>query len=307
MFEAFQFGPVLIWMRLTFLLVAIWLSTEFFLRLAATASLSLQSIRDYAWWHLGSFVFFGRMFAVVADYQWYSAHAMNILIMWDGAFSFIGAIFGIALVLFWATGSQRATFLQWLDVLLPAATFGLSIDWLGMFLAAESYGKPTNVPWGITLDTFSVRYTVPIHPVQLYYALFFLFLTFILLLIRKHSVRAGSETLFGIATSSLAFFFFEFLRGDFGIPVFAMMTDFLFLGSLFFSLGILALIEEKISERTNALYGVMVALLTLTYVLIRPWIDFPQFQLRFSQILAILSLLATSVYVVVHRRKYPHL
>ena len=307
MFEAFEFGPVIIWMRVLFLLVAIWMSTEFFLRLAASASLSIQSIKDDAKWHVIAFLLLGRILAVVGNYQAYLRNLSRIFIVWDGEFSFLGGDIGIAIVLFWSTRSQRATFLQWLDVLLPATTFGLAFDWVGMFLSAESYGKPTNLPWGVILDTFNVRYSVPIHPVQLYYAVFYFALTFVLLLIRKYSRRAGAETLIGIVLASIAVFLFEYLRGDFGIPVFAMITHFIFLTCLFASLGVLALIEQRLSERINLIYGSTVAVLTLAYVLARPWIDLPQIQFRFSQVLAILALLATIVYVVVHRHRYPHL
>lgn len=307
MFEAFQFGPATIWMRLAFLLLAIWASSEFFFRLSKAAGLSLQNITDDAKFHLIAFLLGGRLFAIIANYQVYAKNWLRIFIVWDGAFSFIGASLGVALVLFLVTSKQRATFLQWLDVLLPATTFGLAFDWLGMFMSAQAYGKPTNMPWGVVMDTFSVRYTVPIHPVQIYYALFYFFLTFVLLLVRKYSKRAGAETLFGIAIASLAIFLFEFMRGDFGIPVFAKLTDFIFLGCLIVSLGVLGLIETRLTERTNTLYGGIVAVLTVVYVLSRSWIELPQYQLRFSQVLAILALLATVVYVVVHRRKYPHL
>ena len=49
MFQAFEFGPFLIWSRLLFLCVGLWLSTEFFLRLAESAQLSLQHFRDRGW------------------------------------------------------------------------------------------------------------------------------------------------------------------------------------------------------------------------------------------------------------------
>lgn len=307
MYEAFEFGPVILWMHVVFLLLAILLSVEFFFRLAASASLSIQSIKDHAAWHLLAFLVMGRLMAVVGDYQAYLKNLGRIFIVWDGGFSFLGGAIGIALVLFWSTRMQRATFLQWLDVLLPAVTFGMAIDWVGMFLSARAYGKPTNMPWAVTMNTFDVRYTVPIHPVQLYYALFYFVLTFVLLLIRKYSKRAGAETLLGIIAASAAVFLFEFLRGDFGIPVFAMLTDFVFLACLIGSLGVLALIEQRLSERSNLLYGSIVAVATIAYVGLRTQIDLPQYQLRFTQVLAILALLATIVYVAIHRRKYPHL
>lgn len=307
MFEAFEIGPVIIWFRVVFLLLAIWMATEFFMRLAHAAGLSLQGFRENARWHLLAFILGGRVLAVVSQYQAYLSSPLRIFILWDGGFSFLGGAMGIATVLFFTTRSQRTTFLQWLDVLLPATMFGLAFDWFGMFMAAQAYGKPTDVPWGVTFDTFSVRYTVPIHPVQLYYVLFYLALTFVLLLIRKNARRAGAETMIGIIIASVGVFFLEFLRGDFGIPVFAMLTDFIFMGLLFLSLGILALIEQRLTERVNTIYSGGVMLLTIAYVLLRPWIGVVQYQFRFSQVLAILALLGTVVYVVVHRRKYPHL
>ncbi len=307
MFEAFQFGPVTIWLRLSFLLIGTWLATEFLFRLASSANLSLQSMKDDAKWHLIAFLLGGRILSIIGQYQSYIKHPLRVFVVWDGSFSFLGGAIGVALILFWSSRNQRVTFLQWLDVLLPATTFGLAFDWFGMFLSAQAYGKPTNVPWGVVMDTFSVRYTVPIHPVQLYYAFFYFILTFALLLIRRYSKRAGAETLLGIVMASVAVFFFEFLRGDFSIPVFAKLTDFVFLGCLFGSLGVLAIIEHKLSERANVAYGGVVALLTIAYIFSRSWLDLPQYQLRFSQVLSILALLATVVYVVVHRRKYPYL
>ncbi len=307
MFEAFQFGPATIWLRLMFLLVAVWMSTEFFFRLSTSAGLGLQSVKDDGKWHLLAFLLCGRLLAVVGNYESYVRDLLRIFIFWDGGFSFLGGAIGVGLVLFWSTRNQRTTFLQWLDVLFPATTFGLAFDWFGMFLSAQAYGKPTNVPWGVVMDTFNVRYTVPIHPVQLYYAIFYLTLTFVLLLIRKHSKRAGAETLCGIIAATSAVFLFEFFRGDFSIPVFAVLTDFVFLACLFGSLGVLAVVEHKLTERANLIYGSLVAVLTIAYVIVRPWIDLPQYQLRFSQVLSILALLSTVVYVTVHRRKYPHL
>ncbi len=307
MFEAVALGPVIIWVRLVFLLLGAWLAAEFFFRLALSANLSLQHMRDHAWRYLGAFLAGGRIIAVVSAYNVYQRDPLRFFIVWDGGFSFLGGAIGVGAVLFWVTREHRTTFLQWLDVLLPATMFGLGFDWLGKFAAAQSYGKPTDFFLGMVFDTLNVRYAVPIHPVQMYYAAFFFVLTFLLLLIRKHSRRAGAETLFGIVLASIGVFLMEFLRGDFGIPVFANITDFVFLGCLFTSLGILAALELRMTQRENTIYGVTVAVLTLTYIVVRERISFGAVQLRFSQVLSVLALLATVVYVVVHRRKYPHL
>lgn len=307
MFQALPLGPFLVWTSVVFLLIGIWVSTEFFLRLANSAHLSLQHFREHAWWYLGAFLLSGRVVAIVTQYRVYLHDVLRIFIIWDGGFSFLGGAIGIGAVLFWATRSHRATFLQWLDVLLPATSLGSVFSWLGLFFAGHAYGKPTDVFWGVTYDSISVRYAVPIHPVQLYYAFFFLALTFLLLIIRKYSTRAGTETLIGIFCASIGTFILEYFRGDFTIPVFATTVDFIILISLFISLGVFAVIEIMLSRRMLIAFEGTLLVVFGGYAILRSQLPLETHELRFNQFLAILSLLAAIVYVVVHRRRYPYL
>jgi phosphatidylglycerol:prolipoprotein diacylglycerol transferase len=308
MFEAFQIGPFIFWTHLTFLLIGLWLSAEFFFRLSQSAGLSLQNFKDYAPWHLLAAVLGGRLFAVIEQYRVYLKpdEPFKFFYLHDGNFSFLGAATGIAVVLYAARGTSRTTFLQWLDVLLPATCFGLSFNWLGKFAAGIAYGTPTDLWWGVTYDAPNVRFAVPVHPVQLYYAFFYFFLTFILLIVRKHAKRAGAETLAGISLAAVATFIFESFRGDFSIPVFATKLDFVVLFLVFISLGIFTLIE-KMSQRTIVICEILATVVSAAYLFARPWFPFEAFELRFSQLIAILALLAVVVYVVVHRQRHPHL
>lgn len=311
MFEAFQIGPFIIWTHLLFLLLGLWLSSEFFFRLAQSAGLSLQHFKDYAIWHLIAAVIGGRLFAIIEQYRVYLKpdDPFRFLFLHDGNFSFLGAAAGIALVLYIARGSSRTTFLQWLDVLLPATCFGMSFNWIGKFASGQAYGTPTDMWWGMTYDASNVRFAVPVHPVQLYYALFFFVLTFFLLIVRKHAKRAGAETLAGIVLASLATYVFEYFRGDFSIPVFATKLDFIVLCLVFISLGVFVLLAEKqrITPRAAIITEVVGMAVCAIYLFVRPWLDFETFELRFSQLLSVLALLAAVVYVTVHRRRHPHL
>ena len=307
MSEAISIGPFLIWTRAAFMLLGVWLSIEFFLRLSRSAHLSLQHFQDHAWQYVVAFLLGGRLFAIIADYRVYIKDLPRIVIVWDGGFSFLGGAMGIGAVLYFATRFHRSTFLQWLDVLLPATCFGLAFDWFGKFASGAAYGRPTDVFWSVTYDAINVRYVVPVHPVQLYYCLFFFVLTFVLLIIRKRATRAGAETLVGIFLAAVATFFLEYLRGDFGIPVFATQLDFLVLFLLFVSLGVFAALELKLSRLAVILYEVLLLVFVGGYLMLRSSLSVATFELRFNQFLAVLALLATIVYVVVHRRKYPHL
>lgn len=306
MFQAIEFGPFMLWSRLLFVLLGIWLATEFLLRLAESANLSLQHFRERAAWYAVSFLLGGRLAAVVAQYQVYLHDPLRIVTLTDGEFSFLGGAVGVGVVLYLSTRGHRSIFLQWLDTLVPSATLGMVFAWVGSFLAGEAYGKPTDMLWGIAYDAPNVRYTIPLHPVQLYYALFCFILTFVLLIIRQRSKRVGAETLVGITCLSIATFVFENFRGDFSIPVFATKVDFILLVALFFSLGIFAAIELKLSKRSFYLYQGALVAITLGYLLARPWLELETYEFRVSQLLAVLALLATVVYVVVERRKHPY-
>ena len=307
MFEAFSIGPFIIWTRIVFLLLGAWLSLEFFIRLAQSAHLSLQPFRDRAYLFLIAFLLGGRLLALLAEYRVYLRDPLRSLIVWDGNFSFLGGAIGVGVVLFLVTRAHRTTFLQWLDILTPATSFGLTFDWLGKFTSGQAYGRPTDLFWGVSYEAIDVRYVVPVQPVQIFYALFFAALTFLLLVVRKRANRAGSETLVGIVLASVGIFLLEYLRGDFAPPVFATQLDFAVLALLFVSLGLFTAVELRLSRTQTYVYESMLVVVVLLFLWLRSMLHLPTIELRFSQFLAVLSLLATVVYVIVHRRKYPHL
>ena len=307
MFEAFQFGPFIVWTRLLFLLFGIWFSIHFFLKLAQSQHLHLKHFLEKGWYYVLAFLLSGRIFAIIAQYRLYTKEPLRGFIIWDGGFSYLGGMIGIAAVLYWLNRKQRSTFLQWLDVLLPATTLGMVFDWIGRFVAGSSYGRPTDAFFGVTYDAMNVRYAVPIHPVQLYYVITFLIITFVLLIIRKYKLRAGAETLWGITITSLAIVVLETFRGDFMIPVFASSFDMIVLALLFVSLGVFAYFETQLSKRVIATAQTLLLVIFGSYILMRSSLPFDTFELRFSQFLSLLGLLSTIVYVVVHRQKHPNL
>lgn len=307
MFEAFSIGPFIIWTRIVFLLLGAWLSLEFFLRLAQSAHLSLQPFRDRALLFLIAFLLGGRLFSLLAEYRVYLRDPLRSIVVWDGNFSFLGGMIGVGVVLYLVARAHRTTFLQWLDILTPAASFGLAFDWLGKFTSGQAYGRPTDMFWGVTYEAIDVRYVVPVQPVQIFYTVFFAALTFVLLVVRKRAQRAGAETLVGIVFASVGTFFLEYLRGDFAPPVFATQLDFAVLALLFVSLGLFAAVELRLSHMKTYVYEGMLVVVVLLYLWLRFMLHLPTIELRFSQFLAILCLLAVVVYVIVHRRKYPYL
>jgi phosphatidylglycerol:prolipoprotein diacylglycerol transferase len=122
--------------------------------------------------------------------------------------------------------------LQYADVTVPWVGFGLFLTRIGCLLAGCDYGKPTDLPWGLSFPKDSYAFnrhvrehlissdaldSLPVHPTQIYESLAGLAFFFILIWFFKNRRRYSGHT--------LALFFIlygvfrfcnEFLRGDTG-------------------------------------------------------------------------------------------
>jgi len=142
---------------------------------------------------------------------------INIISIWDQGFSFWGAALGALAVGFYYLHKSEENLWKWADALIVPAMIGLIIGEMGAFLGGYSYGSPTALPWGITYESFNVKYTLPIHPTQIY-----VIMAIVLILAGKKYLskrtdffkREGSSTLYFTFFCSVAFFAIEFLRGD---------------------------------------------------------------------------------------------
>lgn len=92
----------------------------------------------------------------------------NFLSIWDQGFSFWGALLGFTLMLIYRIKKEGEALWKWFDSLSVPVLVGLIIGEVGAFLGGYSYGSPTDLPWGVSYETFTVKYTTAIHPTQLY-------------------------------------------------------------------------------------------------------------------------------------------
>lgn len=163
----------------------------------------------------------------------------NLLSLWDQGLSLWGALIGGGLSLLYHLRKAEESISKWADALMVPLLVGLSIGTIGTFLGGYSYGTPTNLPWGVLYESFNVKYTVPVHPVQLYE-----FLAIGSLLGSKRVLskktnwfeREGNSALYFAFFYSLICFILEFLRGDDTLLIFGIrlpQIGFFFLTLLF--------------------------------------------------------------------------
>ena len=97
---------------------------------------------------------------------------------------------------------------------------GQAIGRLGCFAAGCCYGKPTDLPWGVTFTNIYSARTVgtpldhSLHPTQIYESLFTLLIFFGLLLVAERKRFHGQVVLTYVSVYAIARFAVEFVRGD---------------------------------------------------------------------------------------------
>lgn len=140
--------------------------------------------------------------------------SINIL---DRGLSFWGAIIGILVCTKIITKKINEPFLGWMDNISIALVASTIFGNIGAFFEGLNYGRESNLPWAVIFDSGSIKYTVPIHPTQIYAAIVSSLIFVIAWKLRKSkwaSSLNGRITFF-ISISYLSGIFLEgFVRGD---------------------------------------------------------------------------------------------
>lgn len=124
----------------------------------------------------------GARLGHVFFYDWphYSTHPIDIFKIWEGGLASHGGAIGIFIALiFFVVLSRKSTpkltYLTALDAIVVPTAFAAGCIRIGNFINQEITGLPTNVAWGVTfLHPVDGPAGIPLHPVQLYEAAFYL-------------------------------------------------------------------------------------------------------------------------------------
>ncbi len=177
---------------------------------------------------------------------------MSFFYIWDKGLSFWGALLGLSIILTIICFKRDESILKWLDALIIPVGIGIIIANFGQLLDGQGYGSPTGLPWGITYESINVKYTVPIHPTQIYSMLVAGGIVYFLKKHRRHEFfkKEGVLALSGITVYTFIRFFLEFLRGDDTVDIFGVRIAAIIAAIIFFIAGYLFLKRYKKFRKT---------------------------------------------------------
>lgn len=155
----------------------------------------------------------GRLIYVISNLQEFRQYWISVIYIWDLKFSFFGMMIGALLAIYIGTRKNREDFWAWFDVFFLSSLAMLIFVHIGYFFAGKEYGLPTDLPWGIIFDVKHIPFISPIHPTQLYAALFTLLLLTYSVKTSRRIHLSGVVGTKALMVYSLAMFGISFLHG----------------------------------------------------------------------------------------------
>ena len=213
-----------------FFAIAVIISTIILIRLSLSNGLKVQFISANAWKIIIWGLIGARIWAIINNYNSYFSEIslqnfLRLFYFWDKGLELWGAIIAATIYLYSLCKKSEQNFWKWLDVIVPSIIAGLAIGDIGAFFDGTNYGTPSSLPWAVNFDNAAIKYSVPIHPTQIYAFLYSSIIFTALIFIGQNQKIKQMETsgLVGlIGISSFCFFHFleEFVRGDDALMIF---------------------------------------------------------------------------------------
>lgn len=169
-----------------------------------------------------------RLFVALEKFGYYSERPIEILYYWQDGLASSGAYIGGILAVFissWRIGLRPARFL---DSAAPSVALAICLGRIACFLNGCCYGRQSDLPWAVSFPADSEpayqqllqgaigpgQSSLPLHPTQLYEAVFGLALFLFLSRYSKRERRDGEMIALLFLFYSGTRFFVEMLRGD---------------------------------------------------------------------------------------------
>ena len=190
-----------------------------------------------------------KLLLVVLDFRTYASNPRELLSLVRVAGVFYGGLILSVTVALWYIRRIGLPLWTTCDVFAPGVALGHVVGRLGCLFAGCCYGRPTDLPWGITFtDPFAAANTgtplnVPLHPTQLYEAGAEAVILFVLLGTESRGRRFAGRTFWlYMLLYAISRYIVEIFRGDPGRGTIGAFSTSQFISLLLAPLAVIMLL-----------------------------------------------------------------
>lgn len=257
----FQTNSITIYTFWLFFGIAVIAGTYTLIKLSKLNNLKIQFLSDNAFLIILTSLLGARIVSIIENFQsyFYELSVQNILstlYIWDKGLNPWGAIFAFLIFFFFLCKKNDQSFTRWMDVLTPSIIIIIAISSLGAFFDGLNYGRETSLPWGVNFESPTIKYTVPIHPTQIYAFIYNIAIAIFLIILGqsiriKEKTKHGFLTILGIIIFACFRFLEEFVRGDDTWLLFGIRLPQIFAGLTILVAGIFLIKKYTSHENLN--------------------------------------------------------
>ena len=155
-----------------------------------TPPLNPLKLEDLMSFSVLGIIFGGRLgFVIFYNPEYYLQKPLEVLFIWQGGMSFHGGLIGVATASFLFFRKNSVPLLSGADLLALGTPIGLGLGRLANFINDELWGRVTDVPWGVIVNSPQSRTVCQEivdhcirHPSQIYEAILEGLILFILMM-----------------------------------------------------------------------------------------------------------------------------
>ena len=219
--ELFSIGPVTVYSYGVLLAVSYLFGLWLAMRRAKRWGLDPNRVLDLGIYIIIAALVGAKLLLLVVDFEQFSRSTADLLSLARSGGIFYGGLILAVVVAFWYIARHRMPLWTTCDVFAPGIALGHVTGRLGCLAAGCCYGRPTDLPWGLTFTNplaaanVGTPLGITLHPTQMYEAGAELLILGFLLATERRGRPFGGRTFWSYMFLYAVFrYIVEIYRGD---------------------------------------------------------------------------------------------
>ena len=219
--ELFSIGPITVYSYGVLLAASYLLGLWLAMRRAKQWGLDPSRVLDLGIYIIIAALIGAKLLLLIVDFDQFSRSTADLLSLARSGGVFYGGLILAVAVAFWYVIKHRLPLWTTCDVFAPGIALGHVTGRLGCLAAGCCYGRPTQLPWGITFTNplaaanVGTPLGIPLHPTQIYEAGAELLILIFLLATERRGKPFAGRTFWGyMFLYAVSRYIIEMYRGD---------------------------------------------------------------------------------------------